>query len=235
MAWRDAGAAGALSGAGHDYRGGQQAKPEGRSAGTGFRKEAIDMRARIAALPGGMAVFGVAVVYFSQTEGHLRGDTLIANLEPLVGGADLDKALVAKALIGNYTQTRQIAAFWSGLYWGFAWAAPVLGALSGLILKLESFIPDEKAKKDIAALFTVSAAIMITVSTGGEFQRKWQANRAAAASIERLGYEFLSKQEGNPRQYLGKLGDILLQRHLSILGTSEKQAEAQEPSASRPK
>jgi hypothetical protein len=102
----------------------------------------------------------------------------------------------------------------------------VLGALSGLVLKLESFLQDEKAKKDIAALFTVSAAIMITVSTGGDFQRKWQANRAAAAKIEHLGYEYLSRQGENPRPYVERLSDILLQRHLSILGTQDKVSES---------
>ena len=166
----------------------------------------------------------VAIVYFSGTKDHLRGEMLTVSLEPVIEGKDLEKAMAAKAILGNYTETRQIAALWSGLYWGFAWAAAVLGALSGLVLKLESLIADEKIKKDIAALFTVAAAIMITVSTGGDFQRKWQANRAAAADIEHLGYEFLGKRGENPTQYYEKLSEILLRRHMSILGTSDKQS-----------
>lgn len=165
----------------------------------------------------------VAIVYFSGTKDHLRGETLTVSLEQVIEGKDPEKAMAAKAILGNYEETRQIAALWSGLYWGFAWAAAVLGALSGLVLKLESLIADEKVKKDIAALFTVTAAIMITVSTGGDFQRKWQANRAAAADIEHLGYEFLGKRGENPGQYYEKLGEILLRRHMSILGTSERQ------------
>lgn len=172
----------------------------------------------------------VAIIYFSQTEGHLRGETIKALLEPVVKSEDIEKAMVAKAISGNYTETRQIAALWSGLYWGFAWTAAVLGALSGLILKLESIIPDEKIKKDIAALFTVTAAIMITVSTGGDFQRKWQANRAAAADIEHLGYEFISNQGEKPREYLGRLSDILMRRHMSILGTPDKRLRSEDQS-----
>jgi hypothetical protein len=183
------------------------------------------MKTQVTLLLGAILLIGVAVFYFSQNEGHLRGETLLATMEPIVKGKDPEKALVASAIVGNYTETRQIAAMWSGLYWGFAWAAAILGALSGLILKLESIIQDEKVKKDVAALFTVAAAIMITVSTGGDFQRKWQANRAAAAGIEHLGYEFLAKQGENPRQYFDQLSELLMQRHMAILGTSDKRAQ----------
>lgn len=192
------------------------------------------MRTQVTLLLGAIALLGAAVFYFSQNEGHLRGETLLETMAPIVNGKDPEKALVANAIVGNYTETRQIAAMWSGLYWGFAWAAAILGALSGVILKLESIIHDEKVKKDVAALFTVAAAIMITVSTGGDFQRKWQANRAAAAGIEHLGYEFLSKQGENPRQYFDKLSDLLMQRHMAILGTSDKRAPAAAPAVSAP-
>ncbi|RQP21507.1 DUF4231 domain-containing protein [Piscinibacter terrae] len=190
------------------------------------------MKTQITLLLGAILLIGAAVFYFGENESHLRGETLLATMEPVISGKDAEKAMVAKAIIGNYTETRQIAAMWSGLYWGFAWAAAILGALSGLILKLESIIQDEKVKKDVAALFTVAAAIMITVSTGGDFQRKWQANRAAAAGIEHLGYEFLSKQGENPRQYFDKLSELLMQRHMAILGTSDKRVAPNAQAAS---
>ena len=183
------------------------------------------MRKQVAVLLGAIIAIATAIIYFSQAEGHLRGETLKLTLQAVINGKDPEKAIVANAILGNYAETRQIAALWSGLYWGFAWTAAVLGALSGLILKLESLIPNEKIKKDIAALFTVTAAIMITVSTGGDFQRKWQANRTAAADIEHLGYEFMSKEGENHRQYLAKMSDILLRRHMSILGTAQKQSQ----------
>jgi hypothetical protein len=84
------------------------------------------MKVQIAALLGAIAVLAFAIVYFSQTNGHLRGDTLAVALAVLADGKDPEKAAVARAIVGNYTETRQIAALWSGLYWGFAWAAAVL-------------------------------------------------------------------------------------------------------------
>ncbi|GAB2862052.1 hypothetical protein GCM10027277_33270 [Pseudoduganella ginsengisoli] len=154
-------------------------------------------------------------------------------LLPYTKSSDTEKKMVALALIGNYNETRQIAALWSSLYWGFTWAAAVLGALSGLILKLESFLSDDKIRKDIAALFTVTAAIMITVSTGGDFQRKWRTNRAAAAQIEQLGYDFASKNGDQAGTYLTKLSSILMQRHLSIIGMPEE-GEVRQRAASSP-
>lgn len=168
-----------------------------------------------------VVALSVAIFYFSQSEGHLRGDTMKEMLAPYTQGKDSDKATVSRLIVGNYTETRQIAALWSGLYWGFTWAAAVLGALSGLILKLESFIPDEKIKKDIAAVFTVTAAIMITVSTGGEFQRKWQANRFAAATIEQIGYDFLAVRGENAITLVPRISEALKQRHMAILGKQE--------------
>lgn len=167
---------------------------------------------------------GGAIVYFSQNEGHLRGDTMKEMLEPFAKGQEPDKASVAKAILGNYTETRQIAALWSGLYWGFTWAAAVFGALSGLILKLESYIRDEKVKKDIAAVLTVSAAVMITVSTGGEFQRKWQANRLAAATIEEIGYDYLAAKGENSLTLVPRIRDALKRRHMAILGKQDTEA-----------
>lgn len=193
------------------------------------------MHIRVLGLLLAIIIAAASILYFSNAEGHLRGEPLKELLKPIVEGKDIEKSNAAKALIGNYSETREIAALWSALYWGFAWAAAALGALSGLILKLESFIEEEKIKKDVAAFFTVTAAIMITVSTGGDFQRKWQANRAAAAAIEQLGYDFLSKDGENPRQYFSKLSEVLIQRHMSILGTPDKRPTLSAEPSRQPK
>lgn len=149
----------------------------------------------------------------------LRGEALVEAMKPMTAGPASDATTAASAIVRNYQETRRIAMMWSGLYWGFAWAAAILSALAGLVLKLESFLPDEKVKKDIAATLTVTAAILITVSTGGEFQRKWQANRTAAGEIEHLGYAFIEAGGQDARTYLRPLSDILLRRHLAIVGS----------------
>jgi len=107
---------------------------------------------------------------------------------------------------------------WSGVYWGCTFAAALLSALAALTLKLESFIKNEGTKKDLAVAFSIIAALLMTLSTSGEFSRKWQANRIAAAELEKIGYEFLEANGENPRDYHTKMGNILLKRNIAIVG-----------------
>jgi hypothetical protein len=149
-----------------------------------------------------------------------RGEALVTALQPMIEGKDADQSLVAQAIRDNYGETRKNASRWSGIYWGFTFVAAALSALAGLILKLESLASSEKLKKDLAATFSVVAAMLITISTSGDFQRKWQANRVAAAELERTGYELLENKGADARGYLKQVGEILLRRHLAIVGGS---------------
>lgn len=83
-------------------------------------------------------------------------------------------------------------------------------------------VKNEAVKKDVAAVFAVGAALLITISTSGDFQRKWQANGIAAAELERIGYELLEKDGAAPRSYLASVGQILLRRHMAIVGGTEQ-------------
>ena len=111
---------------------------------------------------------------------------------------------------------------------GFTFTAAIFSALATLILKLESFIRNDSTKKDLAAALSVTAALLITISTGGDFQRKWQANRVAAAEIESTGYKFLEKNGENARSYLDAIGRSMLKRQLSIVGSTQQTDSAQD-------
>lgn len=151
-----------------------------------------------------------------------RGEALGVALQSVIAGGEQDQSLVARVILDNYLETRANASRWSGIYWGFTFFAAVFSALAALVLKVETIIRNEAAKKDIAALLAVAAALLVTVSTSGDFQRKWQANRVAAAELERTGYRFLENNGVAPRTYLGAVGDTLLRRQLAIAGGSEK-------------
>ncbi len=163
---------------------------------------------------------------FAEIGSATRGGALSNALQPVIEQKDTDKSLVATVILTNYQETRINAARWSGVYWGSTFVAAALSALAGLVLKLESILKNEAVKKDVAAIFAVTAAVLITISTSGDFQRKWQANRIASAELEHLGYDFLEKGGTNPRSYLAAVGKILMTRHTSILGSTE-----QEPSS----
>lgn len=170
------------------------------------------------------AVCLLALLWWFLTEraGWSRGEALRVALASLMEPAKSDEALVAQVILDNYLETRVIAARWSGVYWGFTFVAAALSALAGLILKFESVIKDQAIKKDIAALFSVMAALMITVSTSGEFQRKWQANRMAAGELERTGYELVANRGADARRYLSTVARIMHERNLAIVGSTEE-------------
>lgn len=151
-----------------------------------------------------------------------RSEALGDALRPIVDGGTPEQSLVARAIWDNYIETRGNASRWSGVYWGFTFAAAVFSALAALVLKLETIITNEGAKKDLAALLSIAAALLITLSTSGDFQRKWQANRIAAAELERTGYEFLEKDGADARSYLAAVGQSLLRRNMAIVGGAEQ-------------
>lgn len=181
----------------------------------------------------GLLVVAVLVAatwgFFAYRATWPRGEALEAALKPLIDKKGTEQSLVASAILDNYVETRANASRWSGIYWGFTFAAAALSALAGLVLKLESLIKKEAVKKDIAALFSIAAALLITISTSGDFQRKWQANRIAAAELERTGYELLEKDGANPRSYLANVGQVLLRRHMAIVGSTEQARRPTEP------
>lgn len=152
-----------------------------------------------------------------------RTDALCTSLQPLLSEKTGDQFQIASAILTNYQETRSNAARWSGVYWGFTFIAAIFSALAGFILKVESIFKNhQERKKDIAASLSVAAALLITLSTGGDFQRKWQANRVAASELELLGYQFLENSTTEPRKYYSLIGEILQKRNLAIVGNMDK-------------
>lgn len=101
------------------------------------------------------------------------------------------KAL-GQIVIENYHEYRANAARWSGVYFSCLFGAAFLSALAGLVLKLELLQAWPRFRNDFAATAAMIAALLITLSTSGDFQRKWQANRIAAAAMENLGYDLIT-------------------------------------------
>lgn len=155
-----------------------------------------------------------------------RGQALADALHTVMDEKETDRAIVAKVILSSFLEVRTNASRWSGIYWSCTFVATLFSALAALILKLESLPVDEKRKKDIAATLAVTAAILVTISTSGDFQRKWQANRIAAAEIERIGYTFLKMDGTNARSFLAAVGKTLHQRNMAIVGGADRENPA---------
>ena len=196
---------------------------------TESQPSSFPVRALIGVLILSMVVGGVWL-FLESRDTWPRGEALSMALRPIIENPNTDQSLVARAILDSYLETRADASRWSGVYWGFTFAAAALSALAGLILKFETIVKNEGVKKDWAASLSITAALLITISTSGDFQRKWQANRIAAAELERIGYEFLEKDAANARSYLAPVGQTLFRRHMAIVGSTEKQLPTRDPS-----
>lgn len=99
---------------------------------------------------------------------------------------------IGNIVIRTYREYRANAARWSGVYFTCLFGAAFLSALAGLVLKLELLQAWPRLRNDFAATAAMLSALLITLSTSGDFQRKWQANRIAAAAMENLAYELIT-------------------------------------------
>lgn len=181
-----------------------------------------------------IAMVGAVVWLLRANAKAPRGEALEVALHQMIEKKDAVQGQLAGAIWNNYHETRSNAARWSGVYWGFTFLAAALSALAGLVLKLEILAQYDRIKKDVAALFAVTAALLITISTSGDFQRKWQANRIAAAELERLGYELLGNTAGEPHSYFDSVAQILHNRNMAIVGNTEPRKPAVDPSKDAP-
>ena len=157
--------------------------------------------------------------------GALRSHALLTALATLPDTTSAAKQHVADLIAANFTETRRIAANWSGLYWGLTFFAAVASAAAGLVMKWETSSDQEKRKKNWGATLAVIGALSVTVSTSGDFQRKWQANRMAAAQIESIGYDLLAEKGDDFSGYYKRLRDVLNDRQMAIAGTRENVPE----------
>lgn len=177
----------------------------------------------------------LGIIGLALAAGLSHTEALAEALKAHVAQQDLtdESRFVAKAILDNFIETRSNAARWSAVYWGFTFVSAVFGAVAGLILKVESILQqNEKLRKDIAAALAVGAALLITLSTSGDFQRKWQANRVAASELEQTGYAFLENSGDDARQYYADIGNILHKRNLAIVG-NVAQKSVSEPNKPR--
>ena len=126
---------------------------------------------------------------------------------------------LGKVIIETYREYRANAARWSGVYFTCIFGSAFLSALAGLVLKLELLQAWPRFRNDLAATAAMLAALLITLSTTGDFQRKWQANRMAAAAMENLVYELVTlKTATDLTAVIGEIQAINDARNKGIVG-----------------
>jgi len=121
-----------------------------------------------------------------------RGLGLLETFPKFLDGLPEDEQRIAQIILDNYREYRANARYWSFGYYGCLFLSAACAALAGLVIKLQYFLKNEDLKKDVAAVLAMVSALLITLSTVGDFQQKWRANRAAAAKMETVAYAFMT-------------------------------------------
>jgi len=126
-------------------------------------------------------------------------------------------------ILANFKEYRGNTVKWSGVYYSCLFLSAVFSAFAGFVLKVGSFPNASVLKEDLAALLAMLAALLITLSTVGDFQSKWQANRIAASEVEGAAYDLARTPFGQSEidQMISRLKEISLTRNQMIVGESK--------------
>lgn len=127
---------------------------------------------------------------------------------------------LAQVVVDNYHRYRGNSIRWSAVYFGCLFGAAAFSALSALLLKLEILAAHPRLQKDLPAILATLAALLITLTTSGDFARKWQANRIAASDMENLAYDLLPQRTGvDMSDLVQRMQTINTKQNLVIVGT----------------
>src|SRR5216683_2091414 len=113
----------------------------------------------------------ITYVYRSAFEAH-RGAAILTVLPRFLEGLPPKDTLIGQALLQNFIEYRHNTVVWSATYFSCLFLSAAFSAFAGLVLKLEFFVKNTELKKDMAALLAVIAALLITLSSVGDFQNK---------------------------------------------------------------
>ena len=126
-------------------------------------------------------------------------------------------------MLRTVTNYRSNSTRWSFAYFGCTFGSAVLGAFAGVILKLDRLAARDVLRKDLASIFAAVAALLITLSTTGDFEQKWRANRIAASQMENVAYE-LSDPTTKYEDIVAAIAEINEARNDAIIAKEAKKA-----------
>jgi hypothetical protein len=159
-----------------------------------------------------------------------RGEAVTMIIEGSDGQDILPKELkpLGDIILTNYREYRNNTIRWSAAYFSCLFLSAAFSALAGFILKVKSFSNSGALKEDLAALLAMLAALLITLSTVGDFQRKWAGNRIAASEVESLAYDLIKTPftEDDKAKVISKLQEISATRNRGIVGEDKSVADS---------
>lgn len=175
-----------------------------------------------------VALAGIAFIVW-QVDRTPRAAGLLKVLSELLQDLPKPEQRIGQIILDSYVEYRANTVRWSGVYFGSLFLSAAFAALAAVVLKFQLFITNDDLKKDSAALLSVLSALLITLSTTGDFAQKWRANRLAAAKMERLGYAFITAvRPADVDFFSGEIQTITYERNVDILADQRAPAKPAE-------
>jgi hypothetical protein len=195
----------------------------------GVTSQGVAKRLRVVSVTLAVVLLASAViltgVYARSVPRGVDVDLIATSKQLTPAQAELETVLAA-----SYHEYRNNASWWSFAYYGCLFGSAFLSAMAALILKWGGSPDRTEMKKDVAALCATTAALLITVSTVGNFQQKWQANRLAATAVQNLVYEvWKTDAADNKANVSSRMEQINLLRNQEIVGGAAGQGKPSLP------
>jgi len=178
-----------------------------------------------------VALLVIAAIALGAWEAYKapRGSAVINALSQLLDDIPADEKqtkLIGQVILENFREYRSNTRNWSFVYFGCLFLSAALAALAGAVLKLEYLMTDDHIKKDVAALLAMTAALLVTLATTGNFQQKWSANRLAAAKMERVAYDFMTTdRKANLVRISTQIQEISFERNAEIVSSDHTETK----------
>jgi hypothetical protein len=154
----------------------------------------------------------LGVWWAGTSSGHTRHESLLM-LKPKI--APTANAAYCVALKNHLTYRRN-GGWWSLAFFGCTFGAALMSAASGIVLKLDILKSKDRLRNDLAAILAGVAALLITLSTIGNFEGKWRANRLAASAVESAVYDLAAGAD--EQGVLSRLREINIAQDNGIAG-----------------
>lgn len=173
----------------------------------------------------GLLLIGIAIAVAWFGINATRGVAVVKDFKEYLDSLQNDELKrIGSIILDDYNEYRRDARNWSAVTFGSLFLSAALSACAGVILKLEFFLRNEPFKKDLAAVMAMLAALLITLSTVGDFHQRWTSNRLAAAKMERLAYIFMAAgRTPDLASFSDQIQAIAFERNEGIVLTERKE------------
>ncbi len=147
-----------------------------------------------------------------------RTPRVVKVIQPMLQNSSLSASNLVTILGQNLKEYQCNGAWLSWCHFGSLFGSAVCSAAAALLLK-QHWIKNADVREDRAALAATIGALLVTLSTTGNFGRRWEGCRAAEFDVQNLVYQVLSQgSDVDAKGVLNQLQAINIAYNRTVMG-----------------